>query len=510
MDSQITRREFLKILSVTPLLQLNLPHFEGQPSSPIQGQDFPNVFILVFDALSADHLSLSGYKRNTTPNIDRFAERAIVYHENYAGGNFTSSGTGSLLTGTYPWSHRAIHLHGTVQEEYKQKNIFSLLAERGYHRSAYSHNLLVTSLLFQFREHLEVLTRTRELCLADDQFSDLLFPNDFNTAFWSEWLTLRGSNNSPGSLFLSLLHRLYRLAHKRGFTEQYADQFPRGLPNLHNLYFILEDAIEWIMLQLKRMPQPYIAYYHLLPPHEPYTTREDFVGMFADGWNPESKPATNFSQNIPEKVLGRNRMDYDEYLAYADSEFGRLFDYMVANDILDNTVFIFTSDHGELFERGIRGHVTQTLYQPVIRVPLLVSKPGLANRVDVFTPTSSVDLLPTIMSLTDQPIPDWSEGEILPSFANETPSHERSIFSVEAKSNPKLAPLNKATVSMMNGDYKLVHYSGYKGIEETFELYNLKSDPEERQDLYSANDSTFTDLDRILKDKLAQVNQEFT
>jgi arylsulfatase A-like enzyme len=510
MSSDIDRREFLKILSVLPLLQLHLPQFAGEVVQPNPNPDLPNILILVFDALSAEHLSLSGYRRKTTPNIDRFAEKAIVYHDTYAGGNFTSAGTGSLLTGTYPWSHRAIHLHGTVLDTFKDKNIFSVLADKGYYRSAYSHNLLVTSLLFQFRQDLELFTRTRELCLADDQFSDLLFPNDFNTAFWSEWLTLRGSNNSPGSLFISLLHRLYRLVHKREFTEKYSDLFPNGIPNLHNLYFILEDAIDWIMQQLNSMPRPYLAYYHLLPPHEPYTTRRDFSGIFADGWQPEQKPAAQYSQGIPEKVLAKNRVDYDEYLAYADSEFGRLYDYMEGNGVLEDTIFIFTSDHGELFERGIRGHVTQTLYQPVIRVPLIISTPGQVERLDVYSATSTLDILPTIMSIIDQPVPDWCEGEILPAFNDQATTAERSIFSVEAKSNPKLAPLNKSTVSIVHGDYKLTRYSGYKVGEESYEFYDILNDPDEREDRYSGGSEIVMDLKHLMEEKLIQVDQRFS
>ena len=65
--------------------------------------------------------------------------------------------------------------------------------------------------------------------------------------------------------------------------------------------------------------------------------------------------------------------------------------------MLDDTYVIVTSDHGEMFERGIRGHVTPTLYEPVIRVPLLIAKPGQREREDVYAPTSCVDLLPTLL-----------------------------------------------------------------------------------------------------------------
>lgn len=509
MNSQLSRREFLKLLALAPLLQLNLPHFVGQADQLGQKPDSPNVFILVFDALSAYHMSLFGYRRKTMPNLERFAERATVYHDHYAGGNFTSSGTASLLTGTYPWTHRAIHLHGTVLDSFKDRNLFSAFRQMGYHRSAYSHNLLVTSLLFQFRQQLEVLTPTRELCLVDDQFSDLLFPNDFNAAFWSEWLTLRGSETPPGSLFLSLLHRFYRYFHKRELTQKYGELFPRGIPNLYNMFFILEDAIDWIMAQLRSMPRPFLAYYHLLPPHEPYTTRKDYVGKFRDGWKPEAKPENGFSQGESEASLARDRVEYDEYLAYADSEFGRLYDFMAQNGILENTIFIFTSDHGELFERGIRGHVTPALYQPITRVPLLISRPGQSHREDVRATTSCVDLLPSLLYILNQPLPEWVEGQLLPKFGGEETRSERDIFTVEAKSNPKMAPLRKATVSLIKDRYKLIHYFGYGKAKGRRELYDIINDPEERQDLLDQEKSIATDLQIEMDAKVKAVDQAF-
>lgn len=507
MDQQVNRREFLKMLSISPFLPLNLPRFAGNSEHPVQDQNHPNILILVFDALSADHLSYHGYHRKVTPNFERFAKRSVVYHKHTAGGNFTSPGTASLLTGTYPWSHRAIHLHGTVADNFLDRSIFSLFRETGYHRAAYSHNLLVTSLLFQFRDDLEVLTRTRDLCLVDDQYSDLLFTNDFNAAFWSEWLTLRGSGGSPGSLFLSLLHRFYRMAHKWKITRDYEEFFPRGVPNIHNLFFILEDAIDWIMTQMAIMPQPYLAYYHLLPPHEPYTTRKDFIGISNDGWNPEPKPSNRFSKKVSEEELAKNRMEYDEYLAYADSEFGRLLDYMDSNGILDNTIFVLTSDHGEMFERGIRGHVTRTLYQPVIHIPLMISMPGRSKREDVYTTTSCVDVLPTLLKATNQSVPEWCEGNALPLLGFESPSEDREIYSVEAKSNPKLAPLNKATISLIHDRYKIIRYSGYKGGDVTHELYNISEDPEEREDIISSRKSLALDLEILLDAKLKEVDQ---
>jgi arylsulfatase len=505
---QLTRRDFLKLTSILPLVVTKWPSYLQNLNGPVQPADSPNILILVFDALSAHNVSLYGYKRESTPNLARFAERATVYHNHYAGGNFTSSGTASLLTGTYPWTHRAIHLHGTVDDRLVSRNIFNLFGKKGYTRVGYSHNLLATSLLYQFRQDLETFKRTRDLCLVDDQFADRLFPNDFNVAFWSEWLTLRGNEGSPGSLFISLFHRFLRSYHKRGLIKDFGKQFPRGIPNLHNLFFVLEDAIDWNMDQLLTLPQPYLFYFHVLPPHEPYTTRRDFIDVFKDGWKPREKPARFFSEGHSQGFLDKNRREYDEYLAYADAEFGRLLDFMQRNGVLDDTYVIFTSDHGEMFERGIRGHVTPTLYQPVIRVPLVISGPGQKERKDVFSPTSCVDLIPTLLHLIDQPIPDWCEGTVMPPFIqNES---QNIIFSVEAKSNPKHAPLSKVTFSLIRAEYKLIHYAGYGDNVPDYELFDIANDPEEGQDLFAVRKSVRTELVDLLKTKIETVNQAYS
>src|SRR5690349_20410751 len=109
-----SRRDFLKLAGVasgaTVLSHMAAGLFRRQ-------SNLPKVIIFVFDAMSARDLSLYGYKRGTTPNFEKFAERSNVYHSHHAGGNFTSPGTASLLTGTYPWTHRAFDVGGLVERD---------------------------------------------------------------------------------------------------------------------------------------------------------------------------------------------------------------------------------------------------------------------------------------------------------------------------------------------------------------------------------------------------------
>jgi arylsulfatase A-like enzyme len=289
-------------------------------------------------------------------------------------------------------------------------------------------------------------------------------------------------------------------------TREYGNLFPKGVPNLHNLFFILEDAVDWIIAQLGLMPQPFLAYFHLLPPHEPYLARRDFINKFDDGWAPAPKPTSFASEGHSEEFLNYNRQEYDEYLAYADAEFGRLYDHMLSTGVLENTYVILTSDHGELFERGIRGHITPVLYQPVINVPMIISKPGQVVREDIFAPVSNIDILPTMLHATGQQIPEWCEGEVLPSFGKDNTAG-RAVYAVEAKSNPKFAPLTKGTVAMMTDEYKVIHYLNSRESGVDFEIYDLNSDPEERTDLATKKNTTAEDLKGVLINKLQEVNQ---
>ena len=104
--------------------------------------------------------------------------------------------------------------------------------------------------------------------------------------------------------------------------------------------------------------------------------QHDFVGEFDDGWTPAAKPPHFFSLGHSDEYLSGLRQEHDGYIAYADVELGRLLSSMEESGVMDDTCVVITSDQGEMFERGIYEHVTQTLVDPVIHVPLVISQPG--------------------------------------------------------------------------------------------------------------------------------------
>ena len=205
------------------------------------------------------------------------------------------------------------------------------------------------------------------------------------------------------------------------------------------------------------------------------------------------------------------RTKYDEFILYADKAFGDLYASLEESGLLENTWVVFTSDHGEMFERGLRYHRGPTLYQPVIRVPLLIFEPGRKIGTDVYTSTSAIDLLPTLLHVTGQKIPDWTEGVVLPPYAPTSPDPNRSIYALQAYYNGQYAPLTQATTALIKGRYKLIYYFGYTKIKqgELALLFDIESDPEELVDLYSSKPEVAKELLAELKAKLAEVNKPY-
>lgn len=120
-----------------------------------------------------------------------------------------------------------------------------------------------------------------------------------------------------------------------------------------------------------------------------------------------------------------------------------------------------TTDRGEIFGRGIVGHLTQVLHQPVIHVPLLIFPPGQRERVDVYQLTSAIDLLPTLLHVTDQESATWAEGEVIPPFSNQKPTSQREVFALHGDTD-KNGEIIRGTAMLRKDDYKLTRYFGYE------------------------------------------------
>jgi arylsulfatase A-like enzyme len=507
---QLNRRDFLKLANLLPLSIVAPRLLRTFDIRPLDQTGLQNVLIIVFDAWSAYHVSTYGYERETMPNLTRLAKQAVVYHNHYAGGNFTTPGTASLLTGTLPWTHRAFQPNGTVIEPYATRNIFG--AFQDHYRIAYTHNPWANKLLEQFSGELDELVPRLSLFLASyDQYIRRTFKKDEDIASvsWTRNVNV-AEEGYAYSLFFSHINELIREKNIEGIKKS----FPRGIPSIGTAEnsFVLEDAINWVGDRLPEIPQPFLGYFHFLPPHGPYRTSQEFYNSFGhDGYQPVDKPEDIFTQKVSKADLLKKRNEYDEFLLYADREFGKLFEQLKTSGLLENTWVVVTSDHGEMFERGIDGHSVDALYQPVIRVPLMIFEPGRETGADIHIPTSAVDVLPTMLHVTGQEIPAWAEGSVLAPYADSGPDLNRSVYTVRSNKTEPSAPIKRGSLTVTKGHYKLHYYFGYeeRDVIELVKLYNVDEDPEELVDLASSQQEITTELLKELKIKLDAVNQPY-
>lgn len=481
---KISRRDFLKLGWNTiqaAIISSTVSNF-GKATNK-KNTIHPNIVILICDAMSAHNLSLYGYPRKTTSNLEKWAERAFVYHNHHATGNYTTPGTSSLLTGLLPWTHRAVNQAAIVKKELLNHNIFHFLSN-DYFKLAYTQNYWANYFLDQFSTDIDSLLPFSEFGVISGNIANLKLKKDlpiFHRAI--EKMLYYGN-----SLFLSFLSDLY---YSSGPSIEQTQNYPIGLPSTsiyHNL-FTMEDLFNGLnktIIDLSKQQSPFFSYFHIFPPHQPYKPNKDFYGMFDnDRYRFISKKDHPLAIGSSEEIRNQEHNNYDAFIANLDMEIGKLLDSLEKQGILDDTYFIIASDHGEMFERGMKGHGSPLMYEPLIKVPLLIMPPGNKTRRDFTELTSNIDLLPTLLNIAGQAIPDSCEGTPLPGFGGIENSH-RSVFAMDAVESSAHKPFTKASYAIIKGQYKLIRYEGYPNKYKDYdEFYDLKEDAEEIQNKFS-------------------------
>lgn len=507
---QISRRDFIKIAGTAFAGALTFNKFSALAS---QANDKPNIIIIICDAFSANHLSLYGYPRLTTPNMDAFAQQSTVFHNHYSGGNFTTTGTASMLTGMLPWKHRALNYGGLVSSEFANVNPYTLIGPE-YHRFGFSQNPWPDRLMGQYHNDIDRLIPPHSYSLIKENRLAVLSKNDHALASIAldDFLLPAQNNSIAGSPFLGYMYKSQVL---RDTFEYNSVRYRKGVPEImdpgYMIPYLNEHIYQGVYTELSELDSqalPYFAYFHLYSPHFPFRPRNDYRELFnEDGYVPVPKPAHPMTSDLGEDFMLSQRTLYDRQIAQVDDEFGKLILRLKEIGILENSYLILTSDHGELFERGFVGHAFQLMYEPVLRIPLIIHAPAQAAREDIFALTSNIDILPTVLSLAGKDSNNDIDGKILPGLGGSI-DDERPIFSLVAVDNSAFTPIKKAVISMRKRNYKLITYLGYDEVEQ-FELYDLENDPDELQNLASKDVKILADMKDEMFTYLDEANKPF-
>jgi arylsulfatase A-like enzyme len=506
MHNELSRRDMLKMFALFPASIIIQPITKQFPAVSTNGQ---NIILMVFDAWSAKNLQLYGYKRNTMPNLAKFAERSIVYHNHHANGNFTVSGTASILTGTNPWQHRALNLGGLISNEFADKQVFNALV--GTHNTiGFAQNVYADQLLGQSGSGLKKHIPFGRFNLNNQVFYDeQLFVNDSYLAFSSiENGLLRSNVGVKGSLFFNLINEIAIKIDRRKVKQRYGDNYATSVPSSIE-FFDLAEMMDGLIETLKSIEQPSMVYFHCYTPHAPYSPYNKFFESFStDNYDPVRKPDHPLIKNPTDrKEMELARTNYDAYLASWDSELIRLFTFFESSGLRDNSHIILTSDHGEQFERGHIGHGDKMMYDSILKVPLIISRPGMISREDISSKTSNIDLLPTITHLSNIQTPTWASGQLLPGLGG-IDDPDRKLFTLDARLNTPHSPINEYSFSLHYKNYKMIKYQypEYSGVE----LYDLEEDPEELNNLFTVLPEISKEMEKLMDDKLSEINAPST
>jgi arylsulfatase A-like enzyme len=275
--------------------------------------------------------------------------------------------------------------------------------------------------------------------------------------------------------------------HDAGYDDFYFERYKQGELDLTGTNVarpaftadrVTDRALEW----LEGARQPFFLHVHYTDPHEPYLAPEEWRERFA---GPTSLPegmllGKRFMLNPrlpPEKVEALRRA-YEAEIAFVDAEIGRLLAALPAD-----TIVVFVADHGEeFFEHGglLHGH---TLFEEMLRVPLILAGPGIPEGVVVETPVSHVDVVPTILDLLGLPADGVTGRSLRPLFeGGPPPAESRAIFSMREK-----RPMRCVSVRLER--WKLVRCGKRQPA-----LYDLLEDPLEQSNVASQHEKVAADL----------------
>lgn len=445
------------ILGVTSFDREVLAEGRALAALPAASPGAPNVLLIVLDTVRADHLSLYGYQRATSPALERLGRRGVVFDAARSTAPWTLPSHASLFTGRWP---HELHVADRRPLDRTYPTLAEALAARGYATAGFIGNTYYCNSWYGLGRGFA-------------HFEDYYEPN----VLLSPVEALRST--ALGRWLITTLGTEYNV---RPDTPTLLKDAPR----------VNRDTLRW--LDARRTDRPFFAFLNYIDAHDPYITPPGFDRHF--GVHPET--AEDFdtlkdwyykSRRDPTERQVRLLNDcYDDCVAFLDEQLGLLFDGLERRGLLENTLVVITADHGEhLGEHDTYGH-GKTLYRPEIHVPLLVFGPrGVPAGRRVAAPVSLRDVPATLLDLLGSPSPSPFPGRTLARFWNATRSagaEDPILSELDIVPNPPKHPdlsLPRALLGPMFAvtDAQSVYLRDAVGREE---LYDPVADPGETHD----------------------------
>ncbi|MFZ2206213.1 MAG: sulfatase [Microgenomates group bacterium] len=435
-----------------------------------------NIVLISLDTLSANHLPCYGYKRNTAPNLCKFAKKNITFSNMFSNANYTLPSHVSIFTGLYPSQHKVNIPH-----------IDSLSRSIPFLPEILQQNGFMTYLFIP--DNSPYLPFDKVYNRGINKIIPVEHPLDWNAGI--DMLKKNNEKNQKTFLFLHTfwLHSPYLLedVNKRFFADD-DGRTNSQIPQTKN--------------ELRKCTPQFLSYLKKVTTYElgihfwswDAKIKNTFQSMYADLEKRSIDDATFCTVKEYEyflefyhnafymylvESLNSNEVKqavnlYDSKIKELDIYLQGIFDQILSTDLKKNTIIIVTSDHGEEFmEHGQFEHA-KNLFNTSIKVPLLIYIPGSEGKT-VTQFAQSVDIMPTLLNIIGVRQNITTSGFDL--FDNR---RNKSVYAEH------LLDGNNKTI--MNQQWKLfIQKEGKKNIP--YELYDMQNDPQEQNNLiFTHND----------------------
>jgi arylsulfatase A-like enzyme len=469
--------------------------FPGGVAVPVSR---PNIILVTFDALCAQHTTLHGWPRDTTPNLQALAKESYVFDHAYAAGNFTPPGVSSLLSGKYPFHHHILNDYSFFLGREQTENLAFILRGLGYQTIAVVSNQFAAPSqrnMAGFDKISSSFSRSRFLAVVSKYF----YQSGLGTAAWLCPM-LRGT--ILGVAVKGLRHEWHAWFHKAGVSKE--DDRSLGI-------FAPEYTFGEATQFLRTAREPFFIWVHIWPPHDPYVPSKKFLYTFLaekifDGLEVSSTDINPYSAYPPhdQPKVDKLALRYDENILYADDEFGKFLTGLRQSGLLSHSILIVSADHGEMFEKGFCSHAGPYLYQPLMHIPFILHMPYQTNGQRLFPNVSQVDLAPTLLDYLGLATPPWMDGQSFYKALKGQPYQPEPKFSMNLCYKNDPPNFLTKTIAIVQDNYKLIYYLNF----HRYEMYNLQKDPRELHNIVQREPEIFSalkkQLDGVLQKNLAK------
>lgn len=429
--------------------------------APVQGQNQkPNVLFLICDDLNCD-MGLYGHPQVKTPNIDRLAGRGVRFDNAHCQYALCGPSRASFMTGLYP-DQTLIHSNSiyiretlprvtTIPMLFRNHGYFATRIGKIYHYNVPKH-IGTSGHDDPYSWNLTINPRGRDV--TEEPLIKTLKPQQFGGTL--SWLAADGTDEeqTDGIAATEAVKQL-----KESAEDGVPFYLAVGLFRPHTPFVAPKKYFEMYPLESIVVPEVPDEYKSSLP---------------APAWNSIRRKKDQI--NLPDETAREVIQSYYASITFADAQAGRILDALDETGLTENTIVVFTSDHG--YHMGEHGHWQKTtLFENSTRVPFVVAGPGVKAKGEASdAAVEMVDFFPTLAGLAGLEAPDYVSGKSLVPILEDSSKSVRE-FAFSQYSNG---------YSIRGSRYRYTEW-GEKG-DQGAELYDRKSDPEELKNLAESND----------------------